>query len=253
MQRKISNNNQDDKYKFSFIIPIYNVEKYLRETVESLLAQTVGFKQNCEIIFVNDGSPDNSETICLEYKNKFPDNVKYIKQANGGLSVARNTGICAAEGKYVNFIDPDDKLSEGAAEEVYGFFEEHYEEIDSVYIKIKMFEAKTGDHGLNYRFDDSKVININDDYTQIQTHSASSFIKAEALRRGYRFDPRIRKFAEDIKFNTQLILDKGAYGVVKDSIYWYRKRNDEGSIMDNCMFLLKRFNQGDKSFLITPC
>ena len=63
---------EDYKYKISVIVPVYNVEKYLEETIESVIAQTLGFK-NIQLILVNDGSPDNSEEICLKYKEKYPE------------------------------------------------------------------------------------------------------------------------------------------------------------------------------------
>ena len=65
------------KYKISVIVPVYKVEQYLEETIESVIHQTIGFK-NIQLILVNDGSPDNSEEICLKYKNKYPDNIIYI-------------------------------------------------------------------------------------------------------------------------------------------------------------------------------
>ena len=70
-------------YKISTIIPIYNVEKYLDETIKSIINQTIGFK-NIQMILVNDGSPDNSEEICLKYKEKYPNNIIYVKKENGG-------------------------------------------------------------------------------------------------------------------------------------------------------------------------
>lgn len=89
---------------FSVIIPVYNVEKYLHECVESVLAQT--FK-NIEIILVDDGSPDNCPKICDEYEKK-NQCVKVIHKKNGGLSDARNYGINVAEGEYLLFLDSDD-------------------------------------------------------------------------------------------------------------------------------------------------
>ena len=58
----------NNKFKISVIVPIYNVEKYLEECIESVIHQTIGFKENIQLILVNDGSPDNSEQICLKYK-----------------------------------------------------------------------------------------------------------------------------------------------------------------------------------------
>ena len=91
--------NEEYKYKFSVVIPIYNVEKYLEETIESIINQSIGFEENIQIILVNDGSPDNSEEICLKYKEMYPDNILYIKKENGGVSSARNTGLKKVSGE----------------------------------------------------------------------------------------------------------------------------------------------------------
>lgn len=92
----------------SIIVPIYNVEPYLSKCVDSLLYQDLS-PEEFEIILVDDGSPDNCGAIADEYVAKF-NNIKVIHQENGGLSVARNTGIDAAKGKYIQFVDSDDYL-----------------------------------------------------------------------------------------------------------------------------------------------
>ena len=93
--------------KLSIIVPIYNVESYLRECLDSLVNQT--FK-DLEIIIVNDCSPDNSEAIILEYMSKDP-RIKYIKhEKNLGLGGARNTGIQNATGEWISFVDSDDYI-----------------------------------------------------------------------------------------------------------------------------------------------
>ena len=92
----------------SIIVPVYNVEKYLRKCVDSLLAQDLS-PEEYEIILVDDGSTDQSGSICDKYA-ACHSNVKVIHQQNGGLSAARNTGIEAAQGQYVQFVDSDDYL-----------------------------------------------------------------------------------------------------------------------------------------------
>ena len=92
--------------KLSFIVPVYNVEKYLRKCVDSLLSQDMP-QNEYEIILVEDGSTDNSAALCDEYNRMF-DNIHAIHQPNGGLSVARNVGIAAAKGEYICFVDSDD-------------------------------------------------------------------------------------------------------------------------------------------------
>lgn len=90
----------------SVIVPVYNVEKYLRKSIESIRKQTYS---HLEIILVNDGSPDGCPSICNEYRERDP-RVKVIHKKNGGLSSARNAGIEAASGKYIAFVDGDDSI-----------------------------------------------------------------------------------------------------------------------------------------------
>ena len=90
----------------SVIIPVYGVEKYLQDCIDSLLNQTFA---NCEFIFVNDASPDNCLNILLENQEKHPDRIVIIdSKKNLRQGGARNLGIAAAHGDYIGFVDPDD-------------------------------------------------------------------------------------------------------------------------------------------------
>ena len=97
----------EDYGLISVIIPVYNVEKYLKQCVDSVLAQTY---QNIEIILVDDGSTDSSGQICDEYLN-VDECIKVIHQKNAGLSEARNAGLDVSNGLYIAFIDSDDWIS----------------------------------------------------------------------------------------------------------------------------------------------
>lgn len=97
---------------FSIIIPVYNVEQYLRKCLDSVYSQ---FYQDWEAICVNDGSTDGSASILDEYA-KMDSRMKIISQRNAGLSAARNTGLKAAHGEYVLFLDSDDWLEPKALE-----------------------------------------------------------------------------------------------------------------------------------------
>ena len=90
----------------SIIVPVYNVEKYLRRCVDSILAQTY---QNIEVLLVDDGSPDNSGAICDEYAEK-DSRVRVFHKPNGGVSSARNLGLKEAKGDYIGFVDADDYI-----------------------------------------------------------------------------------------------------------------------------------------------
>jgi hypothetical protein len=101
--------------KISVIVPVYNVEKYVKKCLDSISNQTY---ENIEIIIVNDGATDNSENICKEFVEN-EDRAKLYTKENGGLSSARNHGMRFATGKYVLFIDSDDYIAEGMVEELY--------------------------------------------------------------------------------------------------------------------------------------
>ena len=89
---------------FSIIVPVYKAEKYISECVDSVLAQTF---EDFELILADDGSPDRCHEICDEYAKK-DSRIKVIHKNNGGASSARNSGIDAACGEYIIFLDSDD-------------------------------------------------------------------------------------------------------------------------------------------------
>lgn len=90
--------------KLSVIVPVYNTEKYIRECIDSILAQTF---TDFELILVDDGSTDSSGAICDEYAIK-DERIQVIHQENGGITVARKSGVRVAQGEYVTFVDSDD-------------------------------------------------------------------------------------------------------------------------------------------------
>lgn len=98
--------------KVSVIIPVYNVEKYLSKCLDSVLSQTY---PHIEVILINDGSKDNSLNICQAYAEK-DERIRVIDKENEGVSIARNTGIEAATGEFIAFIDPDDWVEPEAYE-----------------------------------------------------------------------------------------------------------------------------------------
>lgn len=100
--------------KVSVIVPVYNSERTLPNCIHSILNQTY---KNIEIIIVDDGSNDNSEKICNNFK-KIYSNIIYVRQKNNGVSSARNTGIKKSSGKYIMFVDSDDTIDSNLIEEL---------------------------------------------------------------------------------------------------------------------------------------
>ena len=209
------------KYKFSVIIPIYNVEAYLEETLECVINQTIGFEENIQLILINDGSPDNSEEICLKYKEKYPNNITYYKQKNAGVSAARNKGIELVEGEFTTFLDSDDVWSLDAFEIMYNEYKKH-PDIKLYSCRMEFFDAKTGNHPLNYKYIKNKIVNILEEYEYPQLSSSSIFIKSSALE-GHKYDKNI-KYSEDNKFINEIIFEQEKIMMLEKPVYYYRKR-----------------------------
>ena len=150
----MTNNN----FTFSIIIAVYNAEKYLVETIESVINQTFDFK-NTQIILVDNGSTDKSKDICLDYNKKYPDNITYLYQKKSGKATARNNGLDTATGKYVNFLDSDDKLDLNVLQDVFELFENANDLIDVAV--IPGYDPDAEDLlFLNYKYNNTGVVDI---------------------------------------------------------------------------------------------
>ena len=215
------------RYDFSVIMPVYNVADYLREAVESLVRQTIGFSR-IQLIMVDDGAKDNSGLICDEYQEKYPENVMVIHKENGGLASARNAGLPYVEGRYYNFLDSDDKMSPEAFSEVYSFFTEHEEETDVCTIPVYYFEAWNGEHWQNYKFQQgNRVISLDTEYTATLMFANASFYK-HSLKDRMKFDSHL-VCGEDMKVNLDILMGKRTFGVVASARYLYRRRINENN------------------------
>ena len=232
-------------FKFSVLMPVYNVEKYVGEAIDSIINQSIGFKENVELIIIDDGSPDNSKEIALEYQKRFPDNIKVLSKSNGGQATAFNLGLKHANGKYLSFVDSDDYISLNAFEEVYDFFEEHFDEVDLVSIPILSFGKVTRPSYLNFKFDSTRVIDLIKEPRNPQFHIGASFVKNEAFK-SLEFTTDLILGYDALMVN-KILLSKKKHGVVSSCVYNYRKRFDNSSIMDHSNEKDEFFNQSIKN------
>lgn len=108
--------------KFSILVPVYNVEKYLHECLDSIMMQTY---EDFEVILVNDGSNDNSALICTQYENQYPEKIKVFHNKNRGLLLTRRFALRHAQGDYVVFVDSDDYVSKELLETLNNAFTEY--------------------------------------------------------------------------------------------------------------------------------
>lgn len=209
----------------SVIIPVYNVEKYLRRCVDSVLAQTY---PNVEIILVNDGSPDNSQAICEEYARTQP-SVRALKKPNGGLSSARNFGLNSALGKYVGFVDSDDWIAPDMYMHLYNLIKEN----DADAAQINLMLASSEDVKVSQSNEDPLVIcgrdNILEYYLNTGTHQSGGFSVCRCLfgtytARKYRF--REGKINEDIDWKYKVLSDCNKFVVSNRICYFYFQSGD---------------------------
>ncbi len=131
------------EYGISVIMPCYNTEQYVEETLKSVLNQS--FK-DYEIICLNDGSTDGTLEILKRYQQSYP-NIRVISSENHGSAYQRNTGVQCAQGKYIYYMDSDDLLKENCLETLYQYAEA--DNLDVVYI-VSTKQKKLRKHFLNF-------------------------------------------------------------------------------------------------------
>lgn len=223
---------KEKQFIISVIIPVFNTEKYLERTINSIINQTLAFKDNIQIILINDGSTDNSNVICEKYAREYKENIIYYDFGyNCGVSTARNKGKELASGKYINFLDSDDLWSEDAFKEAIEFLETNDDTIDFIAVNISFFEAVEGEHILNIPLQTSQVIDVSERYDEIRTNVVACIFKREAINDIW-FDPR-QAYWEDAKFLSIVLLKKMKYGMLSNARYYYRKRIENSSATQN--------------------
>ena len=140
--------------KLSIIIPIYNVEKYLRNCLDSIFDQDISLDVY-EVILVNDGSPDASKVIIEDFQKKYP-NIIYIEQENKGVSSARNVGLDCATGTYITFVDPDDAVYKNTFKSILERVETYA--LDILYLNIEAYDTTGTLLKKSYKIGDDEII-----------------------------------------------------------------------------------------------
>lgn len=187
--------------QISFVVPIYNMEKYLTRCVESILNQTY---KNFELILVDDGSTDRSNIICDELQ-KQDDRVTVIHKKNGGLSSARNAGIHMATGDYICFVDSDDWIEDSLLEEALLVLEED----DDVFVYGHRMVSKYGEKGQG---EDIKACSLNGEEAlekflenKINGYTWNKIVRRELLLNHNIFFPEGRNY-EDVATTYKMLM-----------------------------------------------
>ena len=208
----------------SVIVPVYNVERYIRQCVESILEQTYA---DLEIILVDDGSTDGSGSICDEYKLK-DNRVVVIHKCNGGLSEARNAGLDIARGEYIGFVDSDDYIEPDMYEVLYKNCERYAADLAAArFVKFntqgEVRKNFTENIEVFSREEMLRLFIVGDRRYEITMSVWDRLYKRELIS-DLRFP--VGKCYEDIVFSTKVI-EKSKINVYIDrALYHYRLRED---------------------------
>ena len=216
--------------KISVIVPIYNVEKYLRRCVDSILNQTY---KNLEVILVDDGSPDACPAICDEYAKK-DSRIKVIHKQNGGLPDARNAGMAVATGDYYAFVDSDDYIDTSMYEKLLNKIKEG----DSDVCLCRFFEEEetTGERKLVYEknlttFDNKTIfyyllqVGKTNNNGRIETENIMGCVWRclYSKKTIIPFHAEL-KFGEDLIFSVEFYKQNPKICIVDEPLYFYLQR-----------------------------
>jgi len=243
--------NNNENIKVSLIIPIYNVDKYLSQCVDSVLAQT---HYNLEVILVNDGSTDNSHIIAESYKKK-DKRITLINKKNEGVSIARNVGIDNATGDYICFVDGDDFVQ---TDYVQYLLDLAVMNDCNIAISTEMFNTFMGkkltkdplDSPMVYPGENAATAIL---YYHIPIGCYNKIFKRSFLGKTLRFYPKVF-VGEGFNFNVNAfqLADKVAIG--KRRVYCYRRDNPKSCMtsfnLQKCNMALEAIGIIRKNLLI---
>lgn len=238
--------------KVSVIVPVYNIEKYVRECVDSILSQTY---TDFEVILVDDGSTDGSPAICEEYAS-IDQRVKVIHKPNGGLTSARNAGLYSSTGEWIMHVDGDDWINSEAIQELIAFAENENSELVLVDHIFEYIDRSSIHHSAKFNKQGSKGLN---DYIT----NCWNFITGSIHQRKLYFDnniesPQSIQYCEDFHVMTRLCFYAKNIRSIGLPLYHYRQREDSivhsfysskriDDEVNTCMDLIKFF--GDRNVL----
>lgn len=228
---------KDKNLLFSILVPVYNVEKYIRECLNSLVDQGI---DNYEIVLTDDGSTDSSGEICEEYKEKYPDLIRVFHKENEGLLLTRRSGIRNARGEYLVFVDSDDFIETNTIRK----FSDIAKQFDPDMI-VYYGDRYDGRNYLKFRetlYKDSRLICEDEKeeyYRATITHRISNGMCGKVVRRSivdieneYE-DYKYVSVGEDLLQSLPLITTAKRIYFLNDILYHYRiNPNSVGRVFD---------------------
>lgn len=221
--------------KLSIIIPVFNVELYVEECIQSIISQSLC---DYEIILVDDGSTDKSGEICDLYSQKYKDTIKVIHKVNGGLSSARSVGLSCSNGKYIAFVDSDDRLSEGSLPNILKWIENT--DVDMCFMNaFKFYDDGTmqslGDciqREFVYGSNKKDVIKYLSSRPKYPGSACTKLFKRNFLFEKNISFPSDKRTSEDLGYVLDCIIKADSYDALEFPYYEYRQGR-KGSITNS--------------------
>ena len=212
--------------RFSIIVPVYNVADYLQGCIDSILANDCS---DCELILVDDGSTDGRcPGICDENAARHPELIRVIHQANQGLGGARNTGLEAARGEYVFFVDSDDTIAPESLQVLREAVERTHAEICSFNLRTHDGQGSGETVEISRQYDAPFTLAEHPEFLLSLPAAWARIWKRELfLRTGIRYPSRV--WYEDIRTSTKLFAVADSIVTLPQTLYYYLAR--PGSIM----------------------
>lgn len=236
--------NYEFRVKVSIIIPVYNAEMYIRETLKSVVEQTIS---EIEIIIVNDGSTDNSQKIIDEYC-KNDKRIISLVQKNLGPGSARNNGIINSTGEYICFVDSDDLLPKNSIEIRYNLAKS--KDVDVVVGGTTKFNENKKWEQTNHTFDNGYKNILSFPELYLTLGPCNKLFKS-ALIKDIKFPTHI-KYAEDHVFINEVFYKAGkSIYTTDESVYFYRHSQEENKLSNQYVDSLSTLEQIIKSLYLT--
>lgn len=217
--------------KYSVIIPIYNSEKYLEECIESVVLQN---REDIEIILINDGSKDNSLSICNKFKSNY-NNIIVINKLNSGTTDTILNGIKEAKGEYICFIDSDDTISSNYFNTLDKYTKEKYDIIIFDFLKkFKNCSIKTKVNNISYgKLKDNEVENLQknyfDNFNNYSLYRWDKVIKKDIIQKSASEIKIKAIYFEDHIISFLNLLNANTIFYIEENLYFYRMRGNSVS------------------------
>ncbi len=202
-----------NEFEFSIILPTHNSSLGLEKALDSLINQTLDFKENIEVIIIDNNSIDNTEKICRQYQSLYPENIRFFQNTGG---IAKNLGLENINGKYVGFLENNDYLSKDSLENVLKFSEKN-PTADLITIPIYYYKNNRKERYLDYKIKGSATYDLLKEPEAAQLLSPATYVKRKSIRECFK-----NNYNEYSLFLNKILLNNPNLGICKDGSYYMK-------------------------------